>query len=202
MGESTKEPVDSARRCDWCTSDPLYIAYHDEEWGVPEKDERALFERLVLEGMQAGLSWFTILKKRAHMVERFHGFSPERLAETGEREIEDWLTDAGLIRHRGKLEAMVGNARLVAERPGQFAPLLWSFVDGTPIQNGFDSMQAVPAETEASRKMARELKKMGFRFVGPTTCYAFMQSAGMVNDHLTSCPAFERCGTIAASWTL
>jgi len=156
----------------------------------------------VLEGMQAGLSWLTILKKRPHMAARFHDFHPERLAETSMEEIEDWLTDPGVIRHRGKIEAMVGNARLVAENPGELVPLLWSFVDGVPIQNGFATMKAVPAETDRSRQMAKTLKKKGFRFVGPTTCYAFMQSAGMVNDHLTSCPAFERCGTIAASWTL
>jgi DNA-3-methyladenine glycosylase I len=200
--QSTGARGASARRCDWCTADPLYIAYHDEEWGVPVADEQALFERLVLEGMQAGLSWLTILKKRTHMSERFHGFQPTRLAETSAAEIEDWLTDPGVIRHRGKIEAMVSNARLVAERPGEFAPLLWSFVDGAPIQNGFVSMKAIPAETEQSRRMAKALKKLGYRFVGPTTCYAFMQSAGMVNDHLMSCPAFERCGTIAGSWTL
>ena len=189
-------------RCDWCTDDPLYISYHDEEWGVPVADEQALFERLVLEGMQAGLSWLTILKKRSHMSKRFHGFDPARLATTAEAEIEDWLTDPGVIRHRGKIEAMVGNARLVADMSGEFAPLLWSFVDGMPTQNVFRSQAAVPSETEQSRQMARALKKLGFRFVGPTTCYAFMQSAGLVNDHLTSCPAFQRCGTIAASWTL
>jgi DNA-3-methyladenine glycosylase I len=189
-------------RCDWCKSDPDYIAYHDNEWGVPEKDERALFERLVLEGMQAGLSWLTILKKRAHMTERFHGFDPARLAEAGQREIEDWLKDPGVIRHRGKIESMVSNARLVAERPGEFAPMLWSFVDGRPQQNRFKTLSEIPAETDASRLMAKTLKKEGFRFVGPTTCYAFMQSAGMVNDHLTSCPAFKRCGTIAESWML
>jgi DNA-3-methyladenine glycosylase I len=202
VSDETSSKGSTAQRCDWCTSDPLYVAYHDREWGIPEKDERALFERLVLEGMQAGLSWFTILKKRAHMVARFHGFEPERLAETNAVEIEDWLTDAGLIRHRGKIESMVSNARLVTEMDGEFVPLLWSFVDGAPVQNDFGSMKAVPAETAQSRQMAKALKKIGFRFVGPTTCYAFMQSAGMVNDHLTSCPAFERCGTIAASWTL
>ena len=202
MSESSTAGNDAQQRCDWCTSDPLYVAYHDEEWGVPVQDERELFERLVLEGMQAGLSWLTILKKRAHMAERFHGFVPERLAETGAEEMAEWLTDPGVIRHKGKVEAMVSNARLVEQMRGEFAPLLWSFVDGAPIQNGFASLRAVPAETEQSRQMAKVLKKLGFRFVGPTTCYAFMQSAGMVNDHLTSCPAFERCGTIAASWTL
>ena len=193
---------ENERRCGWCTSDPDYIAYHDHEWGVPVKDEQALFERLILEGMQAGLSWLTILKKRPHMSERFHGFEPARLAEATEAEIEDWLQDPGVIRHRGKIEAMVGNARLVAAMPGEFAPLIWSFVDERPKQNAFRSLKSVPAETEESRQMAKALKKAGFRFVGPTTCYAFMQSAGLVNDHVTSCPAFERCGTIAASWTL
>ena len=189
-------------RCPWCTSDPLYEAYHDWEWGVPEKDERALFERLVLEGMQAGLSWLTILKKRAHMQEVFFAFDPERLAASGDDEIQRWLTDPGVIRHRGKLEAMVGNARCVLALEGDFVPLLWSFVDETPQQSRVTSTRSVPAETAASRAMAKALKKAGFRFVGPTTCYAFMQSAGLVNDHLVTCPAFERCGTIAASWTL
>ncbi len=196
------EPPEAGRRCDWCTSDPLYIAYHDEEWGVPEKDERALFERLVLEGMQAGLSWLTVLKKRAHMAERFHNFDPERLAAVDTEEIDDWLADEGLIRHRGKIEAMVGNARLVAEMQGGFTRLVWAFVDGVPVQSGFAVGTEVPALTDQSRRMAKTLKKIGFRFIGPTTCYAFMQSAGMVNDHLASCPGFERCGKIAASWTL
>jgi len=195
------EQADGPERCPWCTSDPLYVAYHDEEWGVPERDERALFERLVLEGMQAGLSWFTILKKRAHMVERFHNFEPAVLARAEPAEIEDWLTDPGIIRHRGKLDAMVNNARRVVEMEGEFVPLLWSFVNDVPQQNAYQSIQDVPSETEVSRNMARALKKISFRFVGPTTCYAFMQSAGMVNDHLVTCPAFERCGTIAASWT-
>ena len=202
MAESTAHERDQSRRCDWCTSDLLYIDYHDNEWGVPVADEQALFERLVLEGMQAGLSWLTILKKRAHMASRFHSFAPERLAVTTSKEIEGWLQDPGVIRHRGKIEAMVNNARLVGQMNGEFVPLLWSFVDGKPIQNGFDNGQAVPAETEQSQQMAKTLKKMGFRFVGPTICYALMQSAGLVNDHLTSCPGFRRCGTIAESWTL
>ena len=189
-------------RCPWCTSDPLYIDYHDHEWGVPEKDEQALFERLVLEGMQAGLSWLTILKKRAHMQRAFLGFDPWKLASTGEGEIRAWLADPGVIRHRGKLEAMVGNARALIELDGGFVPLLWSVVEGSPRQSGFTAPRSVPSETAESRTLAKQLKKAGFRFVGPTTCYAFMQSAGLVNDHLVSCPAFERCGTIAASWTL
>jgi len=191
-----------AQRCPWCTTDPLYIEYHDHEWGVPESDERALFERLILEGMQAGLSWLTILKKRAHMRQRFFDFDQVRLAAAGEAEIEDWLTDAGLIRHRGKLSAMVNNARRVVELDGAFPSLLWSFVDGVPQQNTYSSLRDVPSETSVSQKMAKSLKKEGFRFVGPTTCYAFMQSAGMVNDHLTSCDAFHRCGKIGATWKL
>ncbi|HEY5644527.1 MAG TPA: DNA-3-methyladenine glycosylase I [Pseudomonadales bacterium] len=189
-----------ASRCPWCTTDPLYVAYHDLEWGVPEADERALFERLVLEGMQAGLSWLTILRKREHMREAFFAFDPERLARAAEREIQGWLQDPGVIRHRGKLEAMVGNARSLLELDGTFVPLVWSFVEGRPQQNRFRSPLAVPAETPASRAMAKGLKKAGFRFVGPTTCYAFMQSAGLVNDHLTSCPAHERCRSVAESW--
>jgi len=189
-------------RCPWCTSDPLYVEYHDTEWGVPEGDERALFERLVLEGMQAGLSWLTILKKRAHMQEAFFGFDIERRASAGKRDMRRWLADTGVIRHRGKLEAMVGNARAVLALDGEFAPMLWSVVNGTPRQNAFAAPRSVPSETAQSQAMAKMLKKAGFRFVGPTTCYAFMQSAGFVNDHLVSCPAFERCGTVAASWTL
>ncbi len=189
-------------RCPWCLGDALYEHYHDHEWGIPESDERALFERLVLEGMQAGLSWLTILRKREHMVRRFHGFEPARLAAADAEELEEWLKDPGIIRHRGKLEAMIGNAQAVVELDGGFAELLWSFVDGRPEQHSYRQRQAVPSETESSRKMAKCLKKLGFRFVGPTVCYAFMQSAGLVNDHLVSCPAFERCGTIAASWTL
>lgn len=189
-------------RCSWCTADPLYVAYHDEEWGVPVADEQALFERLVLEGMQAGLSWLTVLRKRARMRTRFHEFQPGKLAAVEAAEIEDWLADPGLIRHRGKLEAMVANAKRVIAMEGRFVELVWSFVDGQPQQNGFARPADVPGETEASQSMAKQLKQEGFRFVGPTTCYAFMQSAGLVNDHLTSCDDFQRCGTIGASWKL
>ena len=196
------KPNSNPGRCPWCTSDPLYIEYHDEEWGIPEQNEQALFERLVLEGMQAGLSWLTILKKRAHMREQFFGFDPYRLAEADEPEITAWLSDAGIIRHRGKLEAMINNARVLAELDGAFSGLLWSFVDGRPQQNEQQSMASVPSETDVSKAMAKCLKKEGFRFVGPTICYAFMQSAGLVNDHLIGCDAFDRCGRIGASWTL
>ena len=190
------------RRCPWCTSDPLYIEYHDREWGIPVSNEQALFERLVLEGMQAGLSGLTVLKKRHHMRERFYDFDPQRLVEAGDLDLPGWLDDAGLIRHRGKLESMINNARRVIELDGQFAGLLWSFVDGAPRQNRFRSVREVPSKTLESKAMARRLKQEGFRFVGPTTCYALMQSAGLVNDHLVSCDAFESCRETGSRWTL
>lgn len=190
------------RRCPWCTADPLYMEYHDQEWGVPVADEQALFERLVLEGMQAGLSWLTVLKKREHMRSRFFGFDPARLARAKEADFDGWLGDAGLIRHRGKLEAMVNNARRVVDLDGAFSELLWSAVDGVPRQNRFRSLSKVPSETAESKALAKRLKAAGFGFVGPTTCYAFMQSAGLVNDHLISCAAHERCRSLGDGWTV
>lgn len=186
-----------ARRCGWCGDDPLYVAYHDFEWGVPETNPGALFERLVLEGMQAGLSWYTILKKRETMKERFFAFDPRRLARAGEAEVRAWLDDPGIIRHRGKLEAMISNARACLELD-DFAGLVWSVVDGAPRINRWRQLRSVPSETLESRQLAGILKSSGFRFVGPTTCYAFMQSAGLVNDHLVTCPAHERC---SQAWT-
>lgn len=179
-------------RCSWCGDDPLYVDYHDREWGMPERGSRALFELLILEGMQAGLAWITVLRKRARMREQFFGFDAPRLAAEGERHLEDWLEDAGIIRHRGKLEAMIANARAYLE-VDDFPRLVWSFVDDRPRQNGWRSLAELPADTEQSRAMAKALKARGFRFVGPTTCYAFMQGAGLVNDHLTTCPAYRRC---------
>jgi DNA-3-methyladenine glycosylase I len=181
-----------AQRCSWCGDDPLYVEYHDHEWGVPEHDGGALFERLVLEGMQAGLSWYTILKKREHMREVFFGFQPAKLARYGPRRMDKWLQDPGIIRHRGKLEAMVENARCYLQH-GDFAGFIWSFVDGRPVHNRWRRLDQIPASTPASVAMAKSLKAQGFRFVGPTTCYAFMQSTGLVNDHLTNCPAHQRC---------
>jgi DNA-3-methyladenine glycosylase I len=190
------------QRCPWCTADPLYIEYHDHEWGIPVADERALFERLVLEGMQAGLSWLTVLRKRERMQACFFEFDPQRLAQAGERDLQRWLTDAGLIRHRGKLEAMVENARRVVAMDGGFAEVLWSAVGGRPRQNRYRSLAQVPSQTDESRALAKQLKQLGFRFVGPTTCYAFMQSAGLVNDHLISCTAHARCRVLGTDWTL
>lgn len=187
-------------RCEWCGEDALYVAYHDEEWGVPVADDRVLFERLVLEGMQAGLSWYTVLKKRAHMRERFFDFEPLHLARDGERRLSDWLQDPGLIRHRGKLESVVANARAMLELPTSLTELVWSFVDGAPMQNRWRSLEQVPAHTKASDAMSKTLKRAGFRFVGPTTCYAFMQSAGLVNDHVTTCHRHAACRDLGATW--
>jgi DNA-3-methyladenine glycosylase I len=180
------------RRCDWVTDDELYVRYHDEEWGVPERGDQVLFERLVLEGMQAGLSWLTVLKKRERMRERFFGFDPERLARAGERNVASWLRDAGLIRHRGKLEAMIRNARVCRSAARPLSELIWSVVD-RPVQNRWRSIAEVPATTAESTALAKALKQAGFVFVGPTTCYALMQSAGLVNDHLVSCFAHAQC---------
>ena len=178
------------QRCSWCQGDLLYERYHDEEWGVPVFDLLELFERLALESMQAGLSWITVLKKREHMRERFLGFDPKKLALCGEAHIADWLKDTGLIRHRGKLQALIHNAHLVLQEP-DFVELIWQFA---PDKNSLPaSPEVVLSETEDSKAMAKALKRKGFKFVGPTTCYAFMQSAGMVNDHAKECWRFNAC---------
>jgi len=183
-------------RCAWCEGDDLYVSYHDEEWGVPEFTEQGLFERLVLEGMQAGLSWLTVLKKRERMAQQFFGFDVARLADAGESDVVSWLDDAGIIRHRGKLEAMINNARLTREHP-DFATWLWQFAPSEPGRH--DHLASVPSETEESQAMSKALKKAGYRFVGPTICYAFMQSVGMVNDHTVSCWRHEPCAAMARS---
>ena len=177
-------------RCPWCGTDPLYQAYHDDEWGVPETDPRALWEKLVLDGFQAGLSWITILKKRDNFRAAFDGFDPARVARWGEAEVARALADPGIVRHRGKIEATVAGARKyleLEERSGGFAGFLWGFVDGKPIQNAWRGPAEVPTETAESRAMARALKAEGFRFCGPVISYAFMQATGMVNDHLVTC---------------
>jgi DNA-3-methyladenine glycosylase I len=188
-------------RCDWCGEDPLYIAYHDEEWGVPVANPRALFERLMLEGMQAGLSWYTVLKKRARMHEIFFGFDPATLVVEGPRALPGWLQDPGIIRHRGKLEALIGNAAAYQNLNGTFAELVWSFVAGAPKQNRWAARERVPSETAESRAMSRALKLAGFRFVGPTICYAFMQSAGLVNDHVVGCHRHRMCHELGNAWS-
>lgn len=176
-------------RCPWAGTDSLYAAYHDTEWGVPEWDDRALFEKLVLDGFQAGLSWITILRKRQNFQRAFAGFVPERLSRFGSREIARLMRDAGIVRHRGKIEATVTNARayLTLAESGGFARFLWQFVGGAPRVNRWRKAREVPAATAESRAMSEALKARGFAFVGPTICYAFMQAVGMVNDHLITC---------------
>ena len=181
-------------RCPWSLADDAMQRYHDTEWGVPVRAPRDLFERLTLEGMQAGLSWRTILVKRPHMARVFHGFDPERLARSGDGDLARWLDDPGIIRHRGKLTAMVGNAQRFLDLPDPVA-FFWGFVDGAVVQNRWETGAEVSSKTPASVAMSKALRKEGFRFVGPTTCYAFMQSAGFVNDHLVRC---FRHGEVAA----
>jgi DNA-3-methyladenine glycosylase I len=174
-------------RCEWAgTTDPLLVAYHDEEWGVPSHDERHLFELLTLEGAQAGLSWTTILRKREGYRRAFSGFDVEAVARFTERDVERLLGDAGIVRHRAKIESTVGNARCVLELGGLDAHV-WGFVGGRPLVNRRQTLADLPAETEESRALSRDLKRRGFRFVGPTICYAFMQAVGLVDDHVVSC---------------
>lgn len=177
-------------RCGWCGTDPLYVAYHDNEWGVPERDPRALWEKLVLDGFQAGLAWITILRKREAFREAFAGFEPEVIAGWGEAEVVRLLADPGIVRHRGKIEATIGNARayLEIEADQGFAPFLWSYVGGRPMQNRWTRLSEVPAETQLSRRLSEDLRRAGFRFCGPTIVYAFLQASGLVNDHLVTCP--------------
>ncbi len=180
-------------RCDWCGTDPIYVEYHDTEWGVPEYDDRALFEKLMLDGFQAGLSWITILKKRDNFRKAFDGFDPETIARYGEADVARLLANAGIVRHRGKIEATIGNARswLSMMERGSFADFMWNAVDGQPIQNGFRTMADVPAQTPASVALSKALKKEGFRFCGPTIVYAVMQACGLVNDHMVECARYE-----------
>jgi DNA-3-methyladenine glycosylase I len=181
---------DGLRRCPWPQQDPLYVAYHDTEWGVPEFDDRALYEKLMLDGFQAGLSWITILRKRDNFRRAFDGFVPEKIARYSPRKIERLMQDAGIVRNRMKIEGAVLSARAyleVMEKEQGFARLLWDFLDGRPKVNAFRSTKQVPAETPLSRQISKELKRRGFKFCGPTIVYAFMQAVGMVNDHLVSC---------------
>ncbi|QDC11025.1 DNA-3-methyladenine glycosylase I [Oceanicola sp. D3] len=185
-------------RCGWVGQDQIYIDYHDEEWGVPEYDGRALYEKLMLDGFQAGLSWITILKKRDNFRATFEGFEPARIAEWGEAEVARCLADPGIVRHRGKIEAAIGNARgwLEIEAREGFSAYLWNYVDGKPVQNRWASLAEVPAKTAVSEAISKDLKKQGFRFVGPTIVYAFMQAVGMVNDHVVGCPRHGDCAAL------
>jgi DNA-3-methyladenine glycosylase I len=181
--------ADRKRRCGWA-QDPLNIRYHDEEWGVPVHDDRTLFEFLILEGAQAGLSWMTILKKRVAYRRAFGNFDAARVARFPRARVERLLVDPGIVRNRAKIEATIGNARAfldIRHEHGSFDTYLWRFVDGRPIESARRSMKDVPAETEVSRALSKDLARRGFRFVGPTICYAFMQAVGLVNDHLVHC---------------
>ena len=180
----------SPARCPWATSDPLYVPYHDEEWGVPLHDERRLFEMLVLEGAQAGLSWLTILRRREGYRRAFDRFDPRAVARYGPRDVERLLADGGIIRNRLKVASAINNARAflaVQDEFGSFDDYVWRFVDGRPIRNAWTKLEEVPAQTAVSNAMSKDLRKRGFTFVGPTICYAHMQATGMVNDHLVGC---------------
>ena len=183
------------QRCGWVNlKEPIYVAYHDEEWGVPEWDSRALWEKLVLDGFQAGLSWITILKKRDAFRRAFHGFDPEVVARYGEGDVSRLLADAGIVRSRAKIDAAISGARIwldMRDRGEDFSEYLWGFVGGAPIQNQFATLADVPASTPLSADVSKALKAKGFNFVGPVIVYAFMQAVGMVNDHLTCCHRHE-----------
>ena len=186
-------------RCGWAGPEPIYIEYHDTEWGVPERDSRALWEKLVLDGFQAGLSWLTILKKRDAFRDAFEGFHPEVIAEWGEADVLRLLDNAGIVRHRGKIEATIGNARayLEIEEEMGFDTYLWNYVDGVALQNKWRTLADVPAYTGMSERMSKDLRKRGFRFCGPTIVYAAIQAMGLVNDHLVTCPRHEVCAKLA-----
>ena len=191
--------ADGLARCPWPGVDPLYLAYHDEEWGVPEYDDRAMFEKLVLDGFQAGLSWITILRKRPAFRKAFDGFDPEKIARWSDKKKDALMQDAGIVRNRAKIEATAALSRIVLDFAGKggFARHLWSFVDGRPIDNARISLKDVPPESEVSRAIAKDLRARGGNFVGPTIIYAFMQATGMVNDHLIGCCRHEACRALA-----
>jgi DNA-3-methyladenine glycosylase I len=199
MTRSVLHP-DGIKRCPWPKQDPVYVAYHDDEWGVPEFDDRALYEKLVLDGFQAGLSWITILRKRDNFRRAFDGFAPEKIARYPKRKIESLMKDAGIVRNRAKIEGAVSSARawlgIMESGPG-FSNLLWDHLDGQPKLNKFRTTRQVPAETALSQKISKELAGRGFKFVGPTIVYAFMQAVGMVNDHLVTCHRHEACARLA-----
>lgn len=186
----SKTPHRRHRRCTWCGDDPVYIDYHDREWGVPLHDDQKLFEFLILEGMQAGLSWITILKKRDNFRQAFDQFDPYVIARYTTRKKQQLLNNAGIIRNRLKIDAVITNAQLyldILDKHGSFNDYIWQFVDGKPIQNRFKTLQQIPASTTESDTMSKALKKRGFKFIGSTICYAFMQATGMVNDHVVDC---------------
>ncbi len=190
---------DGLARCTWPKQDPLYVAYHDEEWGVPEFDDRALFEKLILDGFQAGLSWITILRKRDNFRRAFDDFNPEKIARYTPKKIERLMQDAGIVRNRAKIEGAIGSARgylkIMESGPG-FSALLWDHFDGRPQDNEIRGSKQIPTESEQSRAIAKQLLGHGFKFVGPTIVYAFMQAVGMVNDHLVTCHRHAACNKL------
>jgi DNA-3-methyladenine glycosylase I len=188
--------ADGKKRCPWCGSDELYVHYHDTDWGVPEYDSRALFEKLILDGFQAGLSWITILRKRENFRAAFDGFDPARIARYDSRKIESLMSDAGIVRNKLKIEAAITSAQAYLEMD-DFSGYLWGFLDGKPLQNAVRDTKQIPAETPLAQKISKDLKKRGFRFVGPTIVYAFMQACGLVNDHLVECHRHEAVKTLA-----
>jgi len=186
-------------RCGWCGEEDIYVAYHDTEWGVPEYDSRALWEKLILDGFQAGLSWITILKKRDNFREAFDGFDPNIIAGWEAKRVEQLLQNPGIIRHRGKIEATITNARAwqkIEQRQG-FDTFLWDYLDGKVLQNSFETLEDIPAFTPLSTQISKDLKKEGFKFCGPTIVYAFMQACGLVNDHLVGCPRHAEVAKMA-----
>jgi DNA-3-methyladenine glycosylase I len=187
---------DGICRCTWCGTDPVYVAYHDTEWGVPEYDSRALFEKLQLDGFQAGLSWITILRKRQAFRKAFDNFDPEKMARYRPAKLDRLMNDAGIVRNRLKIEASVSNAQAYLAMP-DFSAYLWNFLDGRPLQNKLRSMKDVPAMTSLAEKISKDMKKRGFRFVGPTIVYAFMQACGLVNDHMVDCHRHEAVKKLA-----
>jgi DNA-3-methyladenine glycosylase I len=190
--------ADGRCRCPWPGEDPLYVAYHDEEWGVPEWDDRALFEKLILDGFQAGLSWITILRKRDAFRAAFDGFKPEKIVRYDEAKIEALMQNAGVVRNRAKIKATIALARITLDlrKQGGLAKHLWGFVDGKPVQNKRKSMHDIVAETDVSVAIAKDLRERGGNFVGPTIVYAFMQATGMVNDHLVDCHRHAECAAL------
>jgi DNA-3-methyladenine glycosylase I len=187
-------------RCPWCGDDPVYVAYHDNVWGVPEYSDLALFEKLCLDGQQAGLSWLTILKKQATYRAAYDNFEPERIAGYDEQKIQSLLSDPGIIRNRLKVESIIRNARSYLQLTAggtSFSDFLWSFVGGGPVQNHWEAFEDVPVFTAEAQAMSKGLKREGFNFVGPTIVYAFMQATGMVNDHLVNCPRHAQCRALA-----
>jgi DNA-3-methyladenine glycosylase I len=192
----------SVERCPWPgIADPEYARYHDEEWGVPLTDSRLLFEKIVLEGFQSGLSWLTILRKRENFRRAFDGFNPEKIARYKQRDIDRLMADAGIVRNKLKIESTIDNAKayLKLSKRQPFAHFIWSFVEGQPAQNNLSGTKRAPSETEISKRLSKALKAEGFRFVGPTTVYAFMQSSGLVNDHIVTCHRHKRCAKLHKS---